>query len=164
MKVLEKELELAIDLRKNRDYKKSNEVLINLVNKLPDNASVNYQCAWSFDLLGEEAKAVPFYEKGIKLGLPSSELEGALLGLGSTYRTLGEYEKSKSTFLKGIELFPDNKAIQIFYSITLYNLNEHSKAMELLLNCLIETTEDPDIISYKKAIEFYSDKLNQVWK
>lgn len=158
------ELDRAIDFRKNGKYKESNELLIELVQKFPENASINYQCAWSFDLLGEEAKAVPYYENGIKLGLPTRELEGALLGLGSTYRTLGEYEKSKSTFLKGIEFFPNNHAIKTFYSMTLYNLNEHSKAMELLLKCLIETTNDPEIISYKKAIEFYADKLDEVWK
>lgn len=161
---MEKDLDKANDLRKKGNYIESNEILLKLVQEFPDHASINYQCAWSFDLLGEEAKAVPFYEKGIRLGLPSKELEGALLGLGSTYRTLGKYKKSKKTLLKGIELFPNNKAIQTFYSMTLYNLNEHGEAMELLLNCLIETTSDAEIISYKKAIEFYSDKLDEVWK
>lgn len=157
-------LEKAIYLRKTKNYKESNELLMELVQEFPDNASINYQCAWSFDLLGEESKAVPFYEKSIELGLPSEELEGALLGLGSTYRTLGKYEKSKIIFLKGIESFPNNRAIQIFYSMTLYNLNEHNKAMELLLKCLIDTTTDNDLLKYKKAIDFYSDKLDNIWK
>lgn len=157
-------LEKAIDLRENGNYKESNELLMELVQDFPENASINYQCAWSFDLLGKELQAVPFYENSIQLGLSSKELEGALLGLGSTYRTLGEYEKSKNVFLKGIESFPNNRAIQIFYSMTLYNLNEHTKAMELLLNCLINTTTDDEILKYKKAIDFYSDKLDTVWK
>ncbi|WP_409271573.1 tetratricopeptide repeat protein [Neobacillus sp. SCS-31] len=161
---MEMELEKAVALRKSGHHKESNELLMKLVQEFPDDASINYQCAWSFDLLGEEAKAVPFYEKAIQLGLPSNEFEGALLGLASTYRTLGEYEKSKSIFLKGIESFPDNRAIQVFYSMTLYNLNEHSKAMELLLKCLIETTTDDEIVKYKRAIDFYSDKLDETWK
>lgn len=161
---MNKELDKAIDLRKSGHHTESNEYLMKLVEEFPDDALINYQCAWSFDLLGEEANAVPFYEKAIKLGLPPKDLEGALLGLGSTYRTLGEYEKSQNTFLKGIELFPNNRALQTFYAMTLYNLNEHSKAMELLLKCLIETTKDPEISSYKKAIEFYADKLDQTWK
>ena len=48
--------------------------------------------------------------------------------------------------------------------MTLYNLKEHSKAMELLLKCLISTTNDNEILSYKKALHFYSDKLDQTWK
>lgn len=161
---MELELEKAICLRKGGKTKESNEMIESLVHKFPDNATLNYQCAWSFDLLGEEAKAVPYYEKAIQLELPEEELQGAIIGLGSTYRTLGEYEKSKSVFQKGIKAFPTNRAIQTFYSMTLYNLNEHSEAMELLLKCLIETTEDSTILAYKKALNFYSDKLNQIWK
>lgn len=164
MKMVDIELDKAIDLRNSGNHIKSNELLMKLVQKFPDNASINYQCAWSFDLLGEESKAVPFYEKAIQLGLSLKELEGALLGLGSTYRTLGEYEKSKGIISKGIELFPTNRAIQTFYSMTLYNLKEHSKAMELLLKCLIDTTTDEEISKYKKAINFYSNKLDEIWK
>nr|WP_066050646.1 tetratricopeptide repeat protein [Robertmurraya korlensis] len=161
---MEKELDIAINLRKSGNHKESNELLMKLVQEYAENASINYQCAWSLDLLGEEAKAVSFYENAIKLGLSSNELEGALLGLGSTYRTLGEYEKSKRIFQKGIESFPNNRAIQTFYSMTLYNLNEHSKAMELLLKCLIDTTKDDNILNYKKAIDFYSIKLDEIWE
>ena len=160
---MKKGLDTAIVLRESGKHREANELLLKLVNEFPDDALINYQCAWSFDILGEEAKAVPFYENAIKLGLPPNDLEGALLGLGSTYRTLGEYEKSKNIFLKGIELFPNNKAIQTFYSMTLYNLNEHNKAVELLLKCLIDTTKDAEILKYKKAIDFYSDKLDQIW-
>ena len=126
-------LNKAIDLRKNGKFKESNELIGELVRDFPEDAIYNYQYAWSFDILEEEEKAVPYYENAIKIGLPSKDMEGAILGLGSTYRALGEYENSKDVFLKGMELFPDNHAIQVFYSMTLYNLKEHSKAMELIL-------------------------------
>lgn len=157
-------LKKAIDLRKNGNFKESNELLGELVRQFPEDAIYNYQYAWSFDILGEEEKAVPYYENAIKIGLPSKDMEGAILGLGSTYRALGDYEKSKDVFLKGMELFPDNYAIQVFYSMTLYNLKEHSKAMELILKCLINTTNDTELLSYKRAINFYSDKLDETWK
>lgn len=151
----------AIKLRENGDLKESNEMFSILIKNYPDHAYVNYQYAWSFDVLGKEKEAVSFYERAIKLGLTGKDLEEAFLGLGSTYRALGEYEESKNTFQKGIDLFPDNKAIQVFYSMTLYNLKEYSTAMEILLKCLSETTLDVDILNYKKAITFYSDKLNE---
>ncbi|MEK4441484.1 MULTISPECIES: tetratricopeptide repeat protein [Niallia] len=157
-------LNKAIDLRKNGKLKESNELIGELVRDFPEDAIYNYQYAWSFDILGEEEKAVPYYENAIKIGLPSKDMEGAILGLGSTYRALGEYENSKDVFLKGMELFPDNHAIQVFYSMTLYNLKEHSKAMELILKCLINTTNDTELLSYKRAINFYSDKLDETWK
>lgn len=36
--------------------------------------------------------------------------------------------------------------------------------MEMLLNCLTETTTDPTILSYRKAIDFYSNQLDKLWK
>ena len=158
-----KELEKAINLRKEGKQKESNEMLLKLAKVSPADALINYQCAWSFDVLGKELEAVPFYEKAIELGLSGKDLEGALLGLGSTYRTLGEYKKSKNVFLKGMNLFPENRAIQVFYSMTLYNLKEYHNAMELLLKSLVDTTADKEILSYKDAIKFYADKLDQIW-
>ncbi len=161
---MEESIQTAIELRNNGFYKKSNLLLVDLADQFPNNAQIHYQCAWSFDVLGEEAKAVPYYERAISLGLDHENLEGALLGLGSTYRTLGQYEKSAQTFQKAIQLFPSNKAIQVFFAMTLYNLEQHQESMELLLKCIIETTKDKQILAYSKAIEFYSDKLDEKWK
>ena len=44
-----------------------------------------------------------------------------------------------------------------------YNIREYSKAMELLLNSLADTSSDEGILSYQRAIRFYSDKLDQTW-
>ncbi|GGA27499.1 tetratricopeptide repeat protein [Psychrobacillus lasiicapitis] len=154
----------AIDLRNEGNFQESNALLLRMVEKWPNDAVINYQCAWSFDVLGKENEAITYYENAIALGLPESDLQEALLGLGSTYRALGEYEKSRDVLLKGINLFPTNHSIQVFYAMTLYNLNEHHHAMELLLKCLLDTTSDKDILNYQKAIRFYSDKLNNVWE
>ena len=142
-------------------YEESNELLLSLIKAFPKDAFISYQCAWSFDVLGEESQAVPYYELAIQLGLSGKELEAAVLGLGSSYRVLGNYEKSKNVFLKGIALFPNNRALQVFYSMTLYNLKEYHQAMEVLLTCLADTTTDQEILNYKKAIHFYSDKLDR---
>lgn len=160
---MQNEVIRAIELRHEGKEKESNELLLKVVEEFPTDAYVNYQCAWSFDLLGMEKEAIPFYEKAIDLGLSGKDLEGAMLGLGSSCRALGEYEKAKTVFQKGIELFPNNLAFQVFYSMVLYNLKVHDRAMEILLTCLIDTTTDDDILHYKKAIHFYSDKLDEIW-
>ncbi|WP_216827543.1 tetratricopeptide repeat protein [Alkalihalobacterium elongatum] len=159
-----RQLNKAIELRKEGQLKSSNQLILQLVTEYPEDPVVNYQCAWSYDVLGEEAHAVPFYEKAIELGLSDEWLEGAYLGLGSTFRTLGEYEKSQQILKEAINHFPNNYALKVFYSMTLYNLKEHSIAMETLLESLLETTKDEEILKYKKAIHFYSDKLDEVWK
>ena len=157
------ELLNAIELRGEGKLNESNEILKNLVKSNPNDAIVNYQYAWSFDVLGKEAEAVPYYEKALQLGLDDEEALGAFIGLGSTYRTLGSFKKSKAVFESGIARFPDNNAMKTFYAMTLYNLGEHMKAMEILLTCLVQTSNDPEIGAYKRAISFYADKLDKTW-
>ncbi|AIC96474.1 tetratricopeptide repeat protein [Shouchella lehensis] len=129
----------------------------------PHDGDVHYYLASTYDSKGEEKKAYPHYEKAIELGLDEEKVKGAFLGLGSTYRTLGMYKESKATFELGLARFPEDNALKVFYSLTLYNVREHEKAMEVLLTCLIETTHDQNILQYRNALAFYSKQLNRIW-
>lgn len=161
---VKEQLDRALQLRKENNLLESNEILVKLAEQNPQNASINYQCAWSFDCLGEEAKAVPYYEKAIQGNLDELDLQNAYLGLGSTFRALGEYERSKAVLCVAIKVFPNNEALQVFYGMTLYNLNEHQSAMEFLLKCIVNSSSDSNVQKYKRAIKFYSDKLDETWK
>lgn len=157
------ELDRAVKLRSEGKLEESNKILINLVRDNPNDAMINYQCAWSFDVLEKETEAIAYYEKAIELGLPDSDLKEAYLGLASTYRTIGQYDKSKEIFEKAIKKFDDN-SLKVFYAMTLYNLENHSNSMEILLKIIAEHSDDDSIIGYSKAIEFYSDKLDEIFK
>ncbi|MEC1180285.1 tetratricopeptide repeat protein [Metasolibacillus meyeri] len=157
------QLHFALELRKENKLIESNEQLLQLVEHYPNDAYLHYQCAWSFDVLGEEAKAVSHYEKAIQGDLNDEDMANAYLGLGSTFRTLGKYEQSQEILCKAIQLFPKNQALQVFYAMTLYNLNDHQTAMELLLNCISNSSTDVHVQKYKRAIQFYADKLDETW-
>ncbi len=155
-------IDKGVKLRKAGKFKESNLFFKNLAIENPDDAVVQYQCAWSFDLLEKETEAINHYERAIALGLPEEDLREALLGLGSTYRSIGEYERSKQIFEKGISLFDDN-SLKVFYAMTLYNSGDHAQSMEILLNIIADTAKDESIQAYKKAIKFYSGRLNEVF-
>ncbi|WP_339291308.1 tetratricopeptide repeat protein [Paenibacillus sp. FSL E2-0201] len=138
-------------------------MLLELYEQNSNDAELLYQLAWTHDVLGLEREAVPFYEKSLTLGLPSEQRVGALLGLGSTFRTLGEYENSKAILEQAIHEYPENKEFPVFLAMTLHNLGDHSLAMGMLLKLLADTSGDEGIRSYSKAISYYSDKLEQVW-
>ena len=104
-----------------------------------------------------------YYKKAISIGLPDEELQYAYLGLGSSYRILGQYKESKEMLEEGLSKFPEYKAMKVFYAMTLYNLNEYAKAMEILLKIIADTSLDEGIRKYRKAIEFYSDKVDEIW-
>lgn len=159
----QEKLASAIKLRKSEKHEEARQLLLELHTEFPNDPQVNYQCAWIHDLLGLERAAIPFYEKAIQMGLNENDLRSALLGLGSTYRCIGEYQKSIDTFQHALTLFPNSQEFNVFLAMAYYNVGEHPKAMELLLNSLVNTSNDEGILHYQRAIRFYSDKLNQTW-
>lgn len=60
---MNRELDIAIELRKSGKHKESNQLLLNIVQDFPEDASINYHCAWSFDLLGEDQKQCLFMKR-----------------------------------------------------------------------------------------------------
>ena len=163
MSTLQDRLASAVHLRESENHEEARQLLLTLHAEFPDHPQVNYQCAWIHDLLGLEKEAIPFYEKAVQTGLRSDDLKSALLGMGSTYRCIGEYQKSIETFQQALTLFPNSHEFNVFLGMAYYNIGEHAKAMELLLNSLVDTSTDEGILRYQRAIRFYSDKLDQTW-
>lgn len=163
MSDLQERLAAAIRLRESENNEEARQLLLALHAEFPEDPQVNYQCAWIHDLLGLERQAIPFYERAIQAGLGDDDLKSALLGMGSTYRCIGEYEKSIQTFRQALKRFPDSQEFKVFLGMAYYNIGEYSKAMELVLNSLADTSGDQGIRRYQRAIRFYSDKLDQTW-
>ncbi|WP_206912757.1 hypothetical protein IGL98_000375 [Enterococcus sp. DIV0840] len=153
----------ALHLREEGNLEGSNQLLLKLLKNGVDDPYLNYQIAWSFDILERDSEAVYYYEKSIDNGLEGADLAGAFLGLGSTYRTLGKYDLAKKTLKNGIKRFPNNNALKVFYSMVLYNLNQYSEGMEILLGLIATTSRDEEIKTYQRAIMYYSDKLDRTW-
>jgi tetratricopeptide (TPR) repeat protein len=157
------DLTRAIRLRKEGRAEETRAILLELAAERPDDPQVQYQCAWVHDSLGREREAVPFYERAIAGGLSGRDLEGAFVGLGSTYRSLGEYRRAVETLREGVARFPENRAMEVFLAMALYNVGEHREATESLLRTLSETSADRGISAYKEAILFYAGRLDETW-
>jgi tetratricopeptide (TPR) repeat protein len=113
--------------------------------------------------MGLEREAVTFYQRAIDAGLSGADLAGALLGLGSTLRGLGQYAAALECLERGVKSFPENRAIQVFHAMALYNSGRPKESVSTLLRLLAETSSDTEIIGFKRAILLYSDDLDRVW-
>lgn len=160
---IKSELSRAIEYRTKDKPEEALGILKGLLQSHPNDPDINYQMAWTCDSMGKESDAVPYYEKAISNGL-TEDRSGAMLGLGSTYRCLGEYEKSSKVFDQAILEFPEDRALKVFRALTLYNLGKAEESVSQLLLQLLDTTNDPSIKSYDRALRFYSDKLRETWK
>ncbi len=157
-------LDLIRELRAIGQHEAAREQLVILAAQFPNDPDVQYEAASVHDFLGREREAVPFYRVAMANGLAGDELRGAYLGLGSTYRTLGMYPESEQVFTEGLRRFPEANELKVFRAMTQYNLGEHHKAMSALLTVLAETTSDPDVKQYSRAIALYASDLNRTWE
>ena len=111
--------------------------------------------------MGRELEAIFLYERAISRGLSGGDLEGATLSLGISYRAVGDSAKAAEVLRAGVARSPQNRAMEVFLAMALHDLGEHERAMGILLRNLAETSFDPDIASYKKAISFYANLLSE---
>lgn len=125
----------------------------------PNVAEIAYQIAWTCDTLGQPADALPYYEKAVALGLSPNELSGALLGLGATLRTLGELDRSAEILRSGKLQFPKNREFDVFLALTLHLQGQHTQALQTVIETLCDTTDDPGLTTYQRAIRHASGML-----
>ncbi|USV57029.1 tetratricopeptide repeat protein [Aeromonas encheleia] len=129
----------------------------------PQHAELHYEVACLHDTLGRETQAIPLYQKAIALGLSEASLRGAWLGLGSSYRSTGQYTEALAAFEQGLARFPDAAEFRVFRAMACYNLGHHKEGMESLLAVLAATTTDPDLTPYRRAIALYAEDLDRRW-
>ncbi|WP_431771460.1 tetratricopeptide repeat protein [Streptomyces cucumeris] len=152
----------AVGLRTRGEHERARRELVALAAAYPDDVEIAYQTAWVHDLLGLEAEAVPYYERGLGgPGLSDEDRRGALLGLGSTFRVLGRYAEAVDTLRRGAEEYPDDGAFRTFLAMALYNTGDHHDAMRLLLTLLAETSDDPSVRRYRRAVAHYAQDLDE---
>jgi tetratricopeptide (TPR) repeat protein len=143
-------------------------LLLELVAVYPDEAEITYQTAIVHDNLGLGREAIPFYARALEQGLSGPDTatklmkrERGFLGLGSTFRVLGEYQKAVETLRRGLEEFPQSRALQVFLAMALYNAQKHQEAMEIVLTNLLETTSDEALQYYKRGLLYYASHLDE---
>jgi tetratricopeptide (TPR) repeat protein len=155
----------AIRHRLNGDAEVAHRILGDLLEAYPNQPLLHYHLGWTLDVLERETEAVPHYEKAIELGLSGEDLRGALLGLGSTLRTLGRYEQAAAVLQRGLDTFGGDGGLEfaVFLAMVHYNLGQHRDAMRRLLRIIADTSTDPRVQSYQRAIRYYAEDLDRVW-
>ena len=155
--------EQVLSLRRAGQHEEACFLAVSLAAQYPADAELQYQAACVHDFLGCEAQAVPFYLAAISGGLSAEHLRSAYLGLGSTYRALGQYSAAERTLREGLTRFPDAAELKAFLAMALHNLGQSKQAVELLLTVLAQSSSDAQVQSYREAILFYAQDIERSW-
>lgn len=160
---IEETIAEAKALRQADELEQSQELLLQLLKKHPGDALVLYEVGGAYDVLGEERQAIPYYKKAIGAGLEGDALHECLICIGSCYRNIGEFETAVEELQKAVKQFPDRNSTKVFLALAHYSDAQEDKAVQILIELLLSTTKDQDILAYADVLEFYKDHLDEIW-
>ncbi len=158
------QLQAAVQLRREGQGEEARLRMLELLAEFGESAKLLYELASTHDNLGLEREAVPYYVRSLETGLGEPDRAEALLGLGSTYRTLGEYEQAEQVLRAAVAEYPEHRELHVFLAMALHNRGKHAEAMALLLKEIADHSSHIGVQSYQRAISFYADRLDEVWE
>jgi tetratricopeptide (TPR) repeat protein len=154
-------IEDARNLRRADELEASQQQLLTLLDEYPDHPLVLFEVGGSYDVMGEEEMAIPYYRRAIEAGLEGSDLQECLVCLGSTLRVTGEVDEAVTILEQAAEEFPERNSGRIFLALAYYSSGKAEMAVSTLLSLLLETTSDQDILAYADALDYYKDNLDE---
>jgi tetratricopeptide (TPR) repeat protein len=160
---IEKTIAQAKALRDSVELVESQELLLALLDEMPDDPRVLFEVGGSYDVMGQEAEAIPLYRRAIANGLQGDQLQECLVCLGSSLRVVGDFADAIGVLEDAAVRFPDNRSSGPFLALAYYNDGQHRKAVQLLLDLLLATTSDEDILSYVEPLDFYREYPDNDW-
>ena len=161
--MLEETIARAKELRREDELDASQEILLELLEEHPNDPRVLNEVGVSYDVMGEEKQAIPYYQKAIKAGLEGDDLQECLVCLGSSHRNVGNFTDAVETLEKAVAQFPDDNSGKTFLALAYYSDGREDEAVQLLLELLLETTRDEKILAYADPLDYYKDNLDEVW-
>jgi tetratricopeptide (TPR) repeat protein len=154
-------VEKAWALREADKLEESQKLLLKLLEEHPDDPFILFEVGGSYDVMGREDKAIPYYRKAIDEGLMGEDLQECLVCLGSSLRVVGKSRQAVEALEEAVEDFPDNNSGRAFLALAYYSDGRHHDAVKLLLELLLETSEDEDILAYEEPLTYYKDNLDE---
>lgn len=157
---MEESLKIALKMRRDGDLHASNQLLKELALQHPNHSKVQYECAWSYDILAKEEKAIIFYLQALELGLPDEEAVNAYAQLGSLYRLSDKLVEAEKLLMEGMRKFWHVGLLKVYYAFTLYDQGKTGEAMRWMTQALLDASADPEIVSNQRAIRYLGSNLD----
>lgn len=153
----------ARELRREEELEQSQAILLELLDEHADDPVVLFEVGGSYDVLGEEREAIPYYKQAIDAGLEGSDLQECLVCLGSSYRNIGAFDDAVGALEKAVEQFSEDFSGHVFLALAYYSDGREDEAVSILLDLLLKTTKDENILAYSEPLDYYKDNLDEVW-
>jgi cyanophycin synthetase len=108
--------------------------------------------ALSLDAAGREKQAIPLYRLALTRGLANEDLHTALIGLGSSLRTVGNTPAAITTLRKARRLFPRDLVVIMFLALAHYDAGQRDLVIRQLGDALLNESTQPRLKRYRRVL------------
>ena len=108
--------------------------------------------AMSLDAAGREKQAIPLYRLALARGLANENLHTALIGLGSSLRTVGKTAAAIATLRKARRLFPRDLVVIMFLALAHYDAGQRDLVIRQLGDALLNESKQPRLADYRRVL------------
>lgn len=157
-------IDRAKALRREDRLEESQDLLFELLEMFPDDPEVLFEVGGSFDVMGLEPKALPYYRQAIDSGLEGEALNECMICLGSSQRLVGEFQEAVDTLEDAVAEFPDSESAKAFLALAYYSNDQYDESVGLLLDLIVRTTGDEELKAYADTLDYFKDNLDELWE
>lgn len=104
------------------------------------------------DAAGREKQAIPLYRLALARGLADEDLHTALIGLGSSLRTVGKTAAAITTLRKARRLFPRDAVVIMFLALAHYDAGQRDLVVRQLGDALLSESPQPRLKNYRRVL------------
>lgn len=160
----EESIKKAKQLRRDDNLEESQDLLLELLAANPDDPEVLFEVGGSFDVMGYEPEAIPYYRRSIEQGLEGDALYECMICLGSSQRLVGDFEDAVETLEEASQRYPESTGAEAFLALAYYSNEQYEESVKLLLELLLRTSSDSELREYADVLDYYKDNLDELWE
>ena len=73
------------------------------------------------------------------------------------------YKKDES-YEEAIVDFPESESAKAFLALAYFSNDQYEESVRLLLDLLVRTTSDKELLDYADTLDYYKDNLDELWE
>lgn len=150
--LVKSEIKRSQDLIKSGHEKDGLLILENLCGKYPSSGDIWLKYALALDGLSKEELAIPNYQKALQLHLDTNQEKVALICLASSFRNVNKIDEALKIIRLALMKYPNNTAVECFYSLILLDSHQASKALKILGLAMLKNANPNLFEGFKDAL------------
>ncbi|WP_027965137.1 tetratricopeptide repeat protein [Halalkalibacillus halophilus] len=155
-------LENILKFKENSQWEDAQKLILEVLEQ-EQNSEVYFHAGDIHEKLEMFPQAITYYKQALEEAENLDLREEILLSLGRSYRSVGLYDLAVETLEIGMSEFPTNNKMSVYFAMALYNQGDPDLAMEIIIQKLLETTQDQSLKEEQELIEFYASCLDETF-